>query len=199
MSDFSVIGIVGYQASGKTAVASQLVGLGAARVRMGEVVWEEVKKRDLEVNEENVAEVAKELREKEGMEAIATRCVPLIREKLKENDAVVVDGIRGAEEVKKFKNEFGNNFVLISVKASEKTRYDRIKSRKREDDIVDFESFKEKDKRESEWGLGEAMDYADFTVENEGSLRDLKLKISKIFEEVTGQDEDQSENRNLSE
>jgi len=189
MTDFSIIGLVGYQASGKTAVASQLVELGAEKVRMGDVVWEEVKNRDLKVNEENVAKVAQKLRSNEGMDAIAKRCIPKIREKLGENETVVIDGIRGFSEVEKFKNEFEDNFILLSIKSSDKKRYRRIKDRKREDDIDDFESFKEKDERELRWGLNEAMDSADITIENEGSLRDLKLKVSEIFREVTEKNE----------
>lgn len=185
MFDFSVIGIVGLQASGKTLVASHLIDLGASRVRMGDVVWREVKNRKLEINEENVADVAKELREREGMGAIAERCIPIIKKKGKKSETVVVDGLRGGAEVKVFRNEFGESFFLISVEAPDKLRYDRIKRRGREDDIEDFESFKEKDERELDWGMEEAMESADFTIINNGSVRDLKIKVSKIFEEIT--------------
>lgn len=185
MFDFSVIGIVGLQASGKTLVASHLIDLGASRVRMGDVVWREVENRKLEINEKNVANVAKELREKEGMGAIAERCIPIIKKKGKKSETVVVDGLRGGAEVEVFRNEFGENFFLISVEAPDKLRYDRIKRRGREDDIEDFESFKEKDERELDWGMEEAMESADFTIINNGSVRDLKIKVSKIFEEIT--------------
>lgn len=185
MFDFSVIGIVGLQASGKTLVASHLIDLGASRVRMGDVVWREVENRKLEVNEKNVANVAKELREKEGMGAIAERCIPIIKKKGKKSETVVVDGLRGGAEVEVFRNEFGESFFLISVEAPDKLRYDRIKRRGREDDIEDFESFKEKDERELDWGMEEAMESADFTIINNGSVRDLKIKVSKIFEEIT--------------
>ncbi|KXA90648.1 hypothetical protein AKJ62_00330 [candidate division MSBL1 archaeon SCGC-AAA259D14] len=185
MFDFSVIGIVGLQASGKTLVASHLIDLGASRVRMGDVVWREVKNRKLEINEENVANVAKELREREGMGAIAERCIPIIKKKGKKSETVVVDGLRGGAEVEVFRNEFGESFFLISVEAPDKLRYDRIKRRGREDDIEDFESFKEKDERELDWGMEEAMESADFTIINNGSVRDLKIKVSKIFGEIT--------------
>lgn len=185
MFGFSVIGIVGLQASGKTLVASHLINLGASRVRMGDVVWREVENRKLEVNEKNVANVAKELREKEGMGAIAERCIPIIKKKGKKSETVVVDGLRGGAEVEVFRNEFGESFFLISVEAPDKLRYDRIKRRGREDDIEDFESFKEKDERELDWGMEEAMESADFTIINNGSVRDLKIKVSKIFEEIT--------------
>lgn len=186
MSDFPVIGIVGLQAAGKTEVASKLVDLGASRVRMGHVVWREVEKLGLEVTEKNVANIANELREEEGMGAIAKHCVPLINEKGAESKAVVVDGIRGIAEVEVFREEFEEDFSLLSVEASEDVRYKRIKSRKREDDIDDFKSFRDKDIRELNWGLEEAMESADYQIVNEGSLEKLKKRTIEIFEEITG-------------
>ncbi|KXB05264.1 hypothetical protein AKJ49_01180 [candidate division MSBL1 archaeon SCGC-AAA382A03] len=182
-----MIGVVGLQASGKTRVASILTDLGASRVRMGDIVWNEVKKRELEVNERNVAKIANELREKNGMGAVAKLCIPVIKEKGKKSEAVVVDGIRGIAEVEEFRKEFGKDFVLLSVEASEKTRYERIKGRKRRDDIETFEEFKKKDKREREWGIAEAIKEADYKIINEGSLSELKKKVSKIFKETVNE------------
>ncbi len=184
MNNFSVIGIVGPQASGKTEVASKMVDLGAARVRMGDVVWEEVRNRNLKVTDKNVAKVAENLREENGMAAVAKRCVPIIRKKGREKDVVVVDGIRGIAEVKEFTNEFGRDFILLSVESSKRTRYERIKERKREDDTMDFDSFEEKDSREMGWGLETATESADYVIRNEGSLEGLREKTIEIFQEI---------------
>lgn len=184
MNSFKVIGVVGLQASGKTVVASHLEEKDASRVRMGNVVWNEVKKSGLDVNEENVAKVANKLREEDGMGAVAARCIPLIKEEGKENEIVVVDGIRGIAEVEEFEKEFGKDFVLISIESSPETRYRRIKKRNREDDIKDFEDFRKKDERELNWGLEEAMKAADYRILNEGSIIELKDKVSEIFEGV---------------
>jgi len=118
------------------------------------------------------------------MDAIAKHCIPLIKEAGKENNAVVVDGIRGIAEVKKFKEEFESGFYLLSVEAPEETRYERIKERKRKDDIAGLETFRKKDERELEWGLGEAMEVADYRIENEGSLKELKEETSETFREI---------------
>lgn len=184
MNEFPVIGMVGLQASGKTVVASHLASLGAKRVRMGNIVWRKVEQRGLEVNEENVGKVANELREKEGMGAVAKRCIPIIQERGKENPAIVVDGIRGIAEVEVFKDKFDERFVLISIEASKETRYKRIKDRKREDDSLDLEAFEEKENRELNWGLKEAMESADYKIENEGTLDELKEKTSKVYEGI---------------
>lgn len=190
MSDFPVIGIVGPPASGKTQVASDLVDLGSIRVRMGNVVWKEVVERGLEVNEENVGKVGNQIRGEGGMGAVAKHCVPIVRKKGKNSKAVVVDGVRGIAEVDEFKKEFGENFWLLSVEASEETRYRRTKERRRGDDAQDFEAFKRKDNRESNWGMENAMEAADYRIVNEGSLQELKERTSEIFEEIMDRYED---------
>ncbi|MBS3815516.1 MAG: flagellar hook-basal body complex protein FliE [Hadesarchaea archaeon] len=187
MASSPVIGIVGLQASGKTEVANKMIELGASRVRMGDVVWKEVKERGLEVSEEKVGEVANELRQEGGPAAIAEKCIPLINEEIDESEAVVVDGIRSDAEVEVFEDNFGEDFYLISVEASEKTRFNRIESRNREDDIADWDNFKKKDERELGWGMGEAMEMADYQMINEENLEDLQDKAKVIFEEITGQ------------
>lgn len=192
MKNFFVIGLVGLQASGKTEATSKFIDEGASRVRMGDVVWDEVKDRGLEVNQDNVGEVAQDLRDKEGMGAIAKRSVPRIKEEGEDCKFVVVDGIRGIEEVQTFRDEFGDNFHLLSIKASTETRYDRIKSRDREDDIKSLEEFKEKDERELSWGLEEAMEDADFEIKNEGSIEELKDNFSQIMEKIKNENKIES-------
>ena len=181
-----VIGIVGLQGSGKSEVAKALVKFDVPSVRMGDVVWEELKRRGQEINEANVARVANELREREGLGAIARRCIPLIKARGKGKPAVVVDGIRGMAEVEEFRRAFGDGFHLIAVWANERIRYWRVESRKRADDAVSLKIFRGKDRRELGWGLGEAFALADFIILNEGPLKELRLRAVEIFKSLTG-------------
>ena len=184
MHKFWVIGVVGLPGSGKTEVAKVAERLGIPRVRMGNVVWNEVRKRGLELNEKNVGTIAKELREKEGLDAIAKRCVPLIKEKGKNKKAVLVDGIRGKAEVEEFRRSFDERFFLLTVKASEQTRFKRVSSRGREDDTSSLKAFQEKDRRELSWGLGEAMKLADHTIINEGTLEEFHQQAKEILKKI---------------
>ncbi|HID60328.1 MAG TPA: dephospho-CoA kinase [Hadesarchaea archaeon] len=182
-----VIGIVGPQGSGKTEVAKILTNLGVPCVRMGNVVWEEVRRRGLEITETNVAKIAVELREREGLGAVAKRCIPLIKAKGEGKPAVVVDGIRGEAEVNEFRRTFYGDFRLIAVQSEEKIRYSRVASRGRVDDADTQEKFREKDRRESSWGLDNALTIADFTIVNEGTLEDLHRKAVEIYRKVVGE------------
>ncbi len=181
-----VIGIVGLHGSGKTEVAKALAKFDVPSVRMGDVVWGEIKRRGQEINEASVAAVANELREREGLGAIAKRCVPLIESRGKGKRAVVVDGIRGIAEVDEFRHSFGDSFHLLAIWVNERIRYSRIASRGRADDAMSLESFRKKDRRELSWGLGEALALADFIIVNEGTLDGLHKRAIGIFGNVVG-------------
>ena len=181
-----VIGIVGLHGSGKTEVTKTLAKFDVSSVRMGDVVWEEIKRRGQQINESAVAAVAEELRKREGLGAIAKRCVPLIESRGKGKRAIVVDGIRGIAEVDEFRRSFGDSFHLLAIWANERVRYSRIASRGRADDVLSLESFREKDRRELGWGLGEAFTLADFIIVNEGTLEEFHKRAIGLFEKVVG-------------
>jgi dephospho-CoA kinase len=179
-----VLAFVGAPAAGKTEAASVAKKMGIPVITMGEVIREELRKRGLPLSDENAGRVANELREKEGMDAIAKRCVPLIKdveEKKAERTVIVIDGIRGIAEVETFKKEFGDDFVLVRVDAPLQLRYKRIKSRGRGDDLLSVDEFKNREKRELGWGMEEAMKKASRVIKNEGSLEEFKEQIKGIL------------------
>ncbi len=177
-----VIGFVGRQASGKTTAANTLKEKGIPAIRMGDTVRKITKSRGLSLNEKNIGQVASELRSKEGMDAIAKRTIPRIRNC--ESDLVVIDGIRGKAEVDAFKDEFDENLLIVAVLSSRRKRFDRIKRRDRSDDVKSWEDFLGKESREDSWGMDEAIKEADLILENDSSLKEFQNKIEdKIINE----------------
>ncbi len=182
-----VFAFVGAPAAGKTEAASVAKELGIPVITMGEVIREELRKRGLPLNDKNAGRIANELRAREGMDAIAKRCIPRIKARKKSagknQKVVVVDGVRGIAEVEAFKKEFGNDFVLVRVDAPLSLRYERIRSRGRGDDLdlLSLEEFKNREKRELGWGMEEAMKKADKIVENTASLEEFKEQIKGIL------------------
>ena len=176
-----IIAFVGLPLSGKSTASKVAEEIGIPVVVMGDIVRMEAEKRGLKANDKNLSVIASELRKKEGMDAIAKRCIPIIREKIREKGVVVVDGIRGIDEVKRFKKEFGEDFVLINIEAPLNLRFKRALERKREDDAETIEDLKKRDERELSWNMGEAMRIADITVENTGDLEEFKSKIREIL------------------
>lgn len=173
-----IIAFVGLPASGKSEASKVGQKMGFEVVVMGDVVREEVKKRGLLPTDKNVGGVANDLRKREGMDAIAKRCIPLIRERNAENtDVIIIDGIRGLAEVKKFREVFCDDFKLIKIDTPLEKRFTRLKERARSDCLDSLGGLKKRDERELGWGMKEAMDLADIVILNEESLKEFQNRV----------------------
>lgn len=183
-----ILAFVGAPAAGKTVAAAVAKEMGIPIITMGDVIRGELQRRKLSLSDANAGRVANDLREREGMDAIARRCIPLIGDikdkegKKAKKPIIVIDGIRGIAEVETFKKEFGTDFVLVRIEAPLILRYERIKTRGRGDDLLNIEEFKGREEREKRWGMGEAMEKADKVVKNEGSLETFKEEIKRLLD-----------------
>lgn len=183
-----ILAFVGAPAAGKTVAAAVAKEMGIPIITMGDVIRGELQRRKLSLSDANAGRVANELREREGMDAIARRCIPRIKDitdkegKRAKKPIIVIDGIRGIAEVETFEKEFGRDFILVRIEAPLTLRYNRIKTRGRGDDLLNIEEFKEREEREKRWGMEEAMDKADKVVKNEGSLETFKEEIKRILD-----------------
>ena len=176
-----VLAFAGAPAAGKTEAASIAKMLGIPVITMGDVVRAELKRRGIPLNDENAGRIASELRAREGMDAIAKRCIPHIKAVAGKNAVIVIDGVRGISEVETFKKEFGTDFTLVRVDAPFNLRYERIKTRGRGDDTLSLDGFKAREERENAWGMVEAMKNADKVITNTGSREIFKKEIDKIL------------------
>lgn len=189
--EVQILAFVGAPAAGKTVAAAVAKEIGIPVVTMGDVIRGELQRRKLSLSDANAGSIANELREREGMDAIARRCIPRIKDikditdkegKRAKKPIIVIDGIRGIAEVETFKKEFGTDFILVRIEAPLILRYNRIKTRGRGDDLLNIEEFKEREERENRWGMEEAMDKADKVIANEGSLEEFKEQIKRILD-----------------
>jgi len=174
----TVIGIVGLPGSGKSEAAAVAETLGVPVVTMGDVIRQACRDRGLDPATHH-GEVAQALREEGGPAAIADRSLPMIRDALDENDTVLVDGIRSGTEVERFEEAFGDDFLLVNVYAPFELRNERITTRGR--DNADAESLRERDERERGFGMDDAIERADVTVENTGSLESFQEEIEELL------------------
>ncbi len=174
-----LIAFVGMPASGKSEASAMARRLSIPVVNMGDIVREETAMRGLPPTDENIGGTGTNLRREEGMNAIAKRCVPKIRSQ--NSPVVVVDGTRNIEEINFFKKQFGNDFKLIAIQAPLELRFERVRTRLRSDDMCSIEELKRRDEREKGWGLDKAIQAADMTIENTGSLEKFQKKIEKIL------------------
>ena len=177
-----IIAIVGMAGSGKSEVTDHLINLGFSKLRFGQVTIDILKKNNLKVNEKNEREVREKLRKDHGMEAYAKLNLPKIKQKLSETPNIVLDGLYSWEEYLFLKNKFPD-IKVIAVYCSPKTRYKRLKNRKIRP-LKEQEAFS-RDKSEIE-NLHKAgpIAMADYTIINESNLKELKLKINKLIQEL---------------
>ena len=181
-----VVAIVGMAGAGKTEVARAFESHSFTRIRFGDVTDEEIKKRGLVLNEENERYIRELLRKKHGMSAYARLNLPRIESALKHSN-VVIDGLYSWEEYTFLKDYYGEDFAVVAVWASPKTRYARL--RQRSDRPLTPEEAASRDRTEIEnTNKGGPIAMADFTIINESSLEDLRTETEKVLSALHGQD-----------
>jgi len=174
--------ITGMPGAGKSEVAQAFCDTGIPIIVMGDVVREEARKRGLDANPENTRKIMLELREKNGLGAIAKHCIDRLRSL--ESDVVVIEGCRSIAEVDVF-SDFADEVTIICVHSSPKVRYTRLRNRNREDAPPTWENFRERDIREISVGLGGVIALSDIMLINEGTLDSLRAMSKQLAAKMT--------------
>lgn len=93
-----------------------------------------------------------------------------------------ISGIRSADDVHLLRSMHGSDFVLIHVEVSDpQIRFERMTRRASARDPLDVAEFLALDEREELiFRLSEAIDQADATLANDGSLADLHQGIDNL-------------------
>ena len=178
-----VIGIVGLPGSGKSEAAAVARELEVPVVTMGDVIRAECRDRGLDPAEHH-GRVARALREEDGPGAIAERSLPVIEEALADAETVLVDGIRSDVEAERFEAAFGESFTLVAIEAPFGMRAARVDARGRDTPATEGgESLRARDERELGFGMGEAIERADVTVENTGTLEAFHDRMRTLLSE----------------
>jgi len=174
-----VVSIVGMAGAGKSEVARLFKENGFVRIRFGDVTDEEVKKQGLELNEQNERYIRELLRKEHGMSAYARLNLPRIDSALKHSN-VVIDGLYSWEEYIFLKDYYGEDFYVVAVWASPRTRYARLTTRLNR--RLTLEEAASRDRTEIEnTNKGGPIAIADFTIINESSLENLKREAKRII------------------
>ncbi len=173
-----VVSIVGMAGSGKSEVSRVFENLGFARVRFGDITDEEVRRRGLELNEQNERRVREELRREHGMSAYAKLSLRTIDSLLKSAD-VVVDGLYSWEEYTLLKNHYGERFTVVAVWASPQTRHLRLTQRAVRPLKPDEAASRDTAEIE-QTNKGGPIAMADFTIINDSSLEALEKRTRDV-------------------
>ncbi|MFB6144721.1 MAG: AAA family ATPase [Candidatus Nanohaloarchaea archaeon] len=171
-------GVTGMPLSGKTTVAEMMKEEGFVVLDMGDIVRIEMDKRG--IDPEKTGEFVTGVREEKGMDAVAQLCIPYLEEMMNENERIVITGMRGWSEKKKFEEETGEDMTVVAVWASRETRKQRREKRQREEDLKG-QDFHERDLREIENGMAKLIALSDRCIKNDGiGLEELEEKVNKL-------------------
>lgn len=186
VKDKIYIGLTGRMGSGKGEVVKILQEFSFKYISLSDIVREEAKKRGKNVSRLEMQDIGNSLRELEGPGVLGKR----IREKIEISDYKkwIIDGIRNPAEISELKKL--NSFFLLGLNTNFDIIQERIKKRRRDTDKAN--SIELKRRLDREWGIGEpehgqqvgkCMKLSDFTVNNNKTLKNLRLNILKIIGE----------------
>lgn len=175
-----IIGITGMYASGKDTVAEYLTKRNFSHFSLSNELREEAKRRKIKDSRENLISLGNELREKFGPGILAER----VSLRLREDEDYIITSVRNPGEVEVLKRI--DSFVLISVAADQKRRFELLKERAREGDPKTFQEFVDKEKIESssdptKQQLDKCDKLATITIGNEGTIEELYDKIDQLI------------------
>jgi len=184
--------ITGLTGAGKSVASDYFVEKGFQYLRFGQVVLDEVKKRNLEPIEANERPIREEFRKKYGMAAMAVLNLPKFKELLRRGN-VLGDGLYSFEEYKVLKEEFGDNLILVTVYAPPKLRYRRLEKRELKDNDKELRNrpatkvaAMSRDLAELEnLNKGATIAMADYTVLNIKDFKYLYDQLKEIIKEIT--------------
>ncbi len=174
--------MVGMAGSGKSEVARVFEESGFVRIRFGDITDEEIERRGLELTEKNERHIRELLRKEHGMAAYAKMNLPRIDSARKHSD-VVIDGLYSWEEYTLLKDYYGEDFYVVAVWASPRTRYARLGSRANRGLTLAEASGRDKAELEKV-NKGGPIAMADFTIINESSLANLRKETRRVIDRL---------------
>jgi dephospho-CoA kinase len=177
-----IVIVTGMPGAGKSEVAQAFRDAGVPIIVMGDVVRDETRKRGLDANPENTRKVMLELREQNGLGAIAIHCLDYLRSI--ESDIIVIEGCRSIDEIDVF-DDYADEVTIIGVHSSPKVRYARLRNRNRADAPPTWANFRERDIREISVGLGGVIALSDIMLINEGTLDSLRTISKELAAKMT--------------
>lgn len=183
MKSKKYIAIVGLPGSGKTAAADFFRDHGCAVLRFGDQTDIGLKELGLPLSEENERRYRENIRKELGMAAMAIKIEPRIRDREKDCDVIVLDGMRSWEEYIYLKEKFPGLSVL-SIYAPSELRYSRLALRPVRP-LTQKES-RERDRAEIEkLHAGGPIAMADYVISNQGTRHDFEYQLQQFFKTLT--------------
>ncbi len=178
-----IVGITGTLGAGKGTIVEYLeIKKGFAHFSVRDYLIEEMAKRGLDNNRDNMVITANDLRKNNSPSFIIEE---LYREAKGLPENAVIESIRTPGEVDFLKKQ--GEFILLAVDADPELRYERIKARKSSTDNVDFKTFLANEEREftttdpNKQNLKKCIEMSDLVLNNNGSIEALFDQLDEFL------------------
>ena len=179
-----IIGLTGYIASGKDAMAKYLEEKSFIHISLSDILREELRVHGKDITRNNLDELGSNLRERFGPGVLAQRALAMVDE----NKDYVISSIGTVGEVLVLKKH--PNFTLVFVDAPLRIRWNRLKIRNREKDPKTYKDFKTIELRQSKGGgkhyraFDDVRKIADIILVNDKSLKNAYSKMDRITNDI---------------
>src|SRR3989338_371977 len=174
-----ILAVTGRIGSGKNSVEDYLRDKYEYKIiNMADVLRQMAKEEGCGLDRQSL----QNLRKKYGNTFLAEKTVKII-EWLNDNK-IVIGSMRRPEDFLIPKQKFNDNIKLIVIEARKDVRFQRIKKRGREGDPKTIKEFETQEKKDEEiFEFKKIFSYADYVIDNNGTLDDLHKQIDKIMRE----------------
>lgn len=173
----SLLLVVGMPGSGKSTAARAASQLGFRVLSFGDIVREEVRRRGLAKNEQNVERVADWFHS--GRERLlAHRLEKKLRAIRTSKPFYIVEGARSPKQLSELKKRF--SVKILAIVLPSRMRWARELSRGRSD-IRTVRDAKERDAREARYGISRLIGKADWHVSSTGSEKEFRARSRRFF------------------
>ena len=179
-----ILGVSGLNGAGKGEVVRFLEERSFYALSLSDVIREELRRQGLEETRERMIETGNAMRAAEGPGGLAER----LAGQLAPDRNYVIDSVRHPAEVEVLRVRT-RRFKLIWVEADEAVRFERIRARGRGGDPASLEELRALEGRElasadpAAQQLLAVREIADFVVQNDGSLEELRRSVHGILAE----------------
>ncbi|MDB4303473.1 AAA family ATPase [Desulfosarcina sp.] len=181
-----IIGITGTLGAGKGTIVEYLKEKGFIHQSARAFVTEEIVRRNIDINRDNMVMIANEMRKKYGPNYIAEQ---LYERGIKKGKDIIIESIRTVAEAEALKKK--GDFLLLAVDADPKLRYERVSKRGTETDNISFEKFFEDEKKEmtsddpTKQNLSACIKIADRVINNDSTIEELHKKVESVTNDKT--------------
>lgn len=187
MKEALVVGVVGKIGAGKDTVCKLLASrLGASELNISDIVRNEAREAGVDLGRSSLTDFSARMLRSHGPHYFLDQIAVRVRQSSRAS--VVISGVRTTDNIRRLRELFEErSIVVVAVVCDTALRYCRIRQRASEGGAMTDNQLKENDSlQEGHYGIEEAICLADITLDNSGSMADLRRLVDELVVSLRG-------------